>query len=68
MIGLTVTQDASYMLDTETGKIIVGIPSPKENEYRGFGFPLTESLLGATMKVCLRASFVVLFTEARTRA
>ncbi|KAL5478678.1 hypothetical protein ACEPAI_1955 [Sanghuangporus weigelae] len=44
--------EASYVLDTESGKVVVGIPPPPErNSYRGFGYPLAESLLGTSLKL-----------------
>lgn len=45
------SQETSYTFDTLSGKIIVGIPTPKKNHFRGFGYRLTESLLSTTMKV-----------------
>ncbi|KAL5498101.1 hypothetical protein ACEPAH_2231 [Sanghuangporus vaninii] len=44
--------EASYALDMECGKVVVGIPLPPErNSYRGFSYPLSESLLGTTLKL-----------------
>lgn len=43
-------QETSYTFDTQSGKIIVGIPTPKKNHFRGFGYGLTESLLSTTMQ------------------
>ncbi|KAL5510984.1 hypothetical protein ACEPAG_3703 [Sanghuangporus baumii] len=43
--------ETNYALDTVSGKVIVGIPPPPErNSYRGFGYPLSESLLDTTLK------------------